>query len=494
MRSLAWVLGVGVAVATPGCAQLFGIDQTSGGDAGVDAYGGSTLAFDRYSVGATIVQAPLPVDGLAAPTFFVGDAQVPGVVSAPNAWQSDQRASAVLFHLPDYPASIPRMFAFPSPSVHGLFGILEHPAPQPASTTAQISLALSLPTPAAAGESFQLYIVGAWSVLGLAPEVAAASISQANLYTTYSSLTGRPLEAITAGDAVLALRYTGAQLTAALDAPGFAQADATDQVTGGLTALALDKTLNVALTPADAATRLAAAAPPSPAAAVFNWALTAAPGFAIASNAGPQLHAGGLLATDTTLAVTYANPFAATHNWHTVFTNVAHLDRSYTPAAGALAGKAIGLVTQVHTLREPGDGTAADSPTFDAGLPTMVTLGATPLTTDGLQVADDPTTPLVVTFVADKPDNTLYQVQVLESALAMDGTTLTLHNIFSYTGVAPTLTLPANTLVAGHTYRLRAVCIAGGYPALASGDLTQRDLPLSVGLLDSGVFTVGAPL
>ena len=167
--------------------------------------------------------------------------------------------------------------------------------------------------------------------------------------------------------------------TPALDAPGFAQADATDQVTGGLTALALDRTLNVALTPADAATRLAAAAPTSPAAAVFNWALTAAPGFAIASNAGPQLHAGGLLATDTTLAVTYANPFAATHAWHTVFTNVAHLDRSYTPAAGALAGKAIGLVTQVHTLREPGDGTAADNPTFDAGLPTMVTLGATPL-------------------------------------------------------------------------------------------------------------------
>ena len=55
------------------------------------------------------------------------------------------------------------------------------------------------------------------------------------------------------------------------------------------------------------------------------------------------------------------------------------------------------------------------------------------------------------------------------------------------------ITIPAGVFTTGKTYSIRAHCYRGGFPGLASGDFSQRDLPLSVGYLDSGVFTVAAP-
>ena len=195
----------------------------------------------------------------------------------------------------------------------------------------------------------------------------------------------------------------------------------------------------------------------------------------------------------TTLNVTtsYANPFVATRLWHTVFTWVISNNRTYTPTAGSLAGQVIGLAAQLDTLREPGNGATADSATLDAGMPTSITLGATPLVTDGIQLTDDVTTPLVISFTSDTATNTVYQIQVFETSLS--GTTQVTTDLFAYTGLQPTVTLPANTLVAGHTYRIRAVCVSGGFPTVAAGDLTNRQLPLSQGILDSGVFSVGPP-
>ena len=38
-----------------------------------------------------------------------------------------------------------------------------------------------------------------------------------------------------------------------------------------------------------------------------------------------------------------------------------------------------------------------------------------------------------------------------------------------------------------------ASVVVGGYPALADGDLTVRELPVASSSMDSGVFTVVAP-
>ena len=42
----------------------------------------------------------------------------------------------------------------------------------------------------------------------------------------------------------------------------------------------------------------------------------------------------------------------------------------------------------------------------------------------------------------------------------------------------------------GSTYTLRTICIQGGYPDAAIGDLRKRELPIAVGYLDGGLFTV----
>jgi len=42
----------------------------------------------------------------------------------------------------------------------------------------------------------------------------------------------------------------------------------------------------------------------------------------------------------------------------------------------------------------------------------------------------------------------------------------------------------------GDVYMIRGYTIVGGYPGLAQGDLTMRQLPYSIGYLDGGIFTV----
>ena len=477
-----------ICVLLPACAQLAGIDKTTGG--GDDTPTGSSLTVERYSIGATIVEAPQPIAGLSLPTFFVGSDAVPGVASGSNAWTTDQVAGSVLFQLPGAP---PELVRLPTPAVTELFAQLERPGATPPPAAATVDIELSLPSAVVAGETFEILDVGAWSTHALAPAVADTAIAApGTLYASFASATGRPLDAIGAADAILALRHTGPLLSAVLDLPGFAQTGA-DAISGTLVALPATQTLSATVAAETGSTRLATVAPQSPNPPVVSWSLQAAPGYRIASTSGVQLTAAAPPVTDLSVTAMYANPFATVRDWHTVFTWGIHRDRAYTPPVGALAAQAIGLTAQLVTIREPGDGTAADDASLDAGLPTMVTLGATPLVTDGLALTDDPATPLVVTVASDHPTNTLYQVSVIETTLAADGVTQLATTTFAYTGTDPTFTLPAGTLVAGHTYRLRAQCVEGGFLAVATGDLTMRALPLSFGLLDSGVFTVGAP-
>ena len=53
-------------------------------------------------------------------------------------------------------------------------------------------------------------------------------------------------------------------------------------------------------------------------------------------------------------------------------------------------------------------------------------------------------------------------------------------------------TLPNDVFAVGKTYMIRAHCIVGGFPGIATGDLTNRTLPYSVGYLDAGIFQVMA--
>jgi len=55
------------------------------------------------------------------------------------------------------------------------------------------------------------------------------------------------------------------------------------------------------------------------------------------------------------------------------------------------------------------------------------------------------------------------------------------------------VTIPNDVFEAGKLYTVRAHCVQGGFPMIGAGNFLLRDLPVSVGYLDSGVFTVQAP-
>jgi hypothetical protein len=488
---LAWVV-----VATTGCAQLFGIDKTSSShaaDAGTDADAAvtSSLTYTRYSVGATIVEAPLDLTGLGSAEFFTADGTLlPNTVTTGSTWSVAGASAQVDFLLPD---QIQRTLALPDANILELFGVLEHPDSVAAPANATFDVSATLPTPAAAGESFQLLTLGSWTNFVLTtPAVGATSVAQTYAFSSVSSTTGGPLQAISPADVELLLRFDGDQLTGAFQPPAFDQI-ATPAVTisGAIGALAADATLSATIDPATALARMAVAVPATTAATSLDWSLVAAPGYEIASNSGVLLNAAAQTENDTTVSAGYSDTFTAM-NWHPVFTWAPTASRTVTvdsPAAGALP---VSMFTQLAEFMDASTGALdADLP---AGQPLTVILDGMPLNTDNATLALDTTQALNVTFTADTATNTLYQLNVflLVPTPAAAPTSLQFKTILGASALVPSFTLPANLLTVGQSYVVRAICISGGFPALANGDLTQRTLPLTHGLLDSGAFTVTA--
>ena len=97
-----------------------------------------------------------------------------------------------------------------------------------------------------------------------------------------------------------------------------------------MAAVPQDQKLDVKVTLDKVAARYARVAP-AVATLQMSWSLVAAPGAAIASNAGPGLQSGGLTTTDLGIAVSYGNPFAA-RGWSTIFTLATPFPRSFTVA------------------------------------------------------------------------------------------------------------------------------------------------------------------
>ena len=103
--------------------------------------------------------------------------------------------------------------------------MLERPGALPPPANATVDIELTLGIPVASGDSVEVFDVGAWSAVGLGlSAVGQTAIAFPNTpYTDFGSLTGRPLDAIGVGDAVLALHYESNQLVEAFDIAGFAQ-------------------------------------------------------------------------------------------------------------------------------------------------------------------------------------------------------------------------------------------------------------------------------
>ena len=493
-------LPVAAGVAVAGCAQIAGIQDTTG-----EARPGNSLAVTRMSIGATIGTSPLELTGLAATYFFPGsDGTSVDRVTAdpdpahPGGWTTKLRKPApVQFTLPDVPAPIPRLFAFPSADLSVLYAVLEHPHPSPAPDGATFTVTAPLDAAPAMGELFQTYVVGAWLARNFAATeltlTAAALTPPAFSFTPANSVPARPqLDLVTTQDALLILRYAGAGLTGVAEAAPFDQTGADTAVTTGtMAAVAADHTLAMTIAPAALAARYMAVRPAVTTLAI-NWNLVAAPGYRIASNAGPVLQSGALTMTDVGLTVAYGNPFAA-RGWNTVFTLATSESRVYMPAGPGGMPTPITLFAGMNQFVEPpGTSFPIDLP---ARLPIAILLGQLYLDRDGVTVKQ-PTGFVDLTIQSEPVTDaatqatTLYNLQVFDLVVNATATALERRTVFAVTASAATFALPPEIFQVGHSYSVRALVIRGGYPNVGDGNFLARDLPLAQSYLDAGVFTV----
>ncbi|MFN0247725.1 MAG: hypothetical protein ACKV2T_12635 [Kofleriaceae bacterium] len=488
----------GTAVLAPfiasGCAQLAGIDITEQ----VDEPELASLTLSRISIGATVTTRPLDLANLSA-SYLIANPDAPDGFDritatvdpmTPNKWVAEVGESTppVMFTLPDYPEAVPRIWALPNRELVGALYVFEHPDPQPAIDPATLTVQATLPTPYAATESFQLLVVGTWVSRGFSgmmevPAVGSTAFGPVPFaYTTTSPQTNRPYEGITTADATLLLRYVGTRLTGVMEGPPFDQTGM-DTVMGTMSAVAATETLSATLNNMTVAARYMPLRPMMPA-PTMSWSLVAAPGFASASLLGPRLNSDTVLATDpSAISVPYGNPFAS-KGWPTAFMWSTSSSRMYTPP-GAVGP--ITLSAGVSQFATPSPDMTLDLP---AGLPELITLDQQPLSMDGVAI-DKPIKALAASFIVPPtPASTLFQLALYELVPNSAGTALEHKHILTMTSVEASFLIPPEFFQSGRSYTLRAQTIAGGYPALGSGDLTMRALPVAVGFMDSGVVLV----
>jgi hypothetical protein len=225
----------------------------------------------------------------------------------------------------------------------------------------------------------------------------------------------------------------------------------------------------------------------------MSWSLVAAPGAAIASNAGPALQSGGLAMTDTGISVSYGNPFAA-RSWNTIFTLATVESRVYAPMGPMGMPTPITLFAGMNQFFDPAHATDLELP---AGLPLEITLGGVRLAPDGLTIKQ-PTRFVDVSFTVDTPmlasgpapSPTVYELDVFDLTVNSTAMALERNLVLAALSDAPAFALPPELFQIGHSYSLRAVADLGGFPAIDQGNFLDRQLPLAQGYLDGGVLTV----
>ncbi|HEX2691631.1 MAG TPA: hypothetical protein VHN14_33700 [Kofleriaceae bacterium] len=492
---MARVFPVVVAVASiAGCAQLAGIDNTSG-----SGRTGNSLEVTRMSIGNQVVLAPLDLAGLPAQYLLKTDSpggfdRVYATPSGPGLWTQDLAEPApVEFRLPDVPTPLPQIVSFPNQALKVLFAALEHPNPSPAPSGAMLTVTTQLDVASTMNDSFQVFTVGSWTSRLLTAGVIGLTQVGPIGYAFSSSISqsGRAqLDRLTAQDAFFVLRYAGAALTGVAEAPPFDQTGADMVVTPQMTPVVQDQTLDIKVNPPALAARYAAVRP-AVTSLSMNWSAVAAPGYRIASNVGPMLQGGPLPIADVGVSAKYGNPFVA-RDWHTIFTLQTSESRQ-AMLPGPMGLLPVTLVAGMNQYIEPSVGITLG---LDAGLPELISIGGKQLAADWSstnptgQTIPQPTTFLEVTFVSEHPNDTLYTLQVFDFVLNTAGTAFESHPVFSATTNEPGFEVPPEILQAGHYYTLRVMSISGGYPGIAEGDLTNRQLPLSQSYLDSGVFLV----
>jgi hypothetical protein len=457
-----------------GCAQLLGLDETSGVQ-------GRELDLQRTSIGSKVTIAPLVL--ASPPTFFDAVSSGVGVPGAAGTWTSPMGGPELVEYLaPDLPRPYRHAFALTTQTTRGNFYAFEHPNPDPA-PDATLMLNITLPGAYAATQALEIDAIGAWTRHAVTdaelPIAGAMTLGGAFPYSGFVASTPSPRARITTDDTVVLLRYEAAQLTGELIVPAFDQvAGGTNTVSGTMDAVTPIVPFDATVMPIDAASRFAAAVP-STAAPSYGWQVQAAPGYSLGVATGITLATGAVAMGDTSFMAMYANPFA-TLGWKPILIYSAVSSRTFT-----VGGSAVTISDVLSTYSDPATGLTLD---FPAGLPTAITVANTVLDTDGMTVSLDPSVPSPVGITCDRAGPTFYEAALEE--ITVVGATVTDTPVINLVSTASPLTIPAGIMQRGHTYTLVTICGDGGYTGAATGDFVTSSLPASVGRTTSAVFTV----
>lgn len=475
-----------------GCAQLFGLDETS------EAPPVVSFSVKHYAVGATVVVEPMDLTGGAA-TYLIADPADPSGfrkvdVTSPELgkWQGDIPYgidAQLRFTLPGEP--LVRHFALDQRNVRGIYGYLGKLGAEPAPAGAALTFSVTLDKPHEATDKLSWLSAGAWTqhdfVGAELPAVGATSWTPAAIpFTQSSSLSGKPHERLRSGDALLVLRHNAANvLTGVFAAPPFDMVGGDNPAIGAMVATTPTDQLSVMLDTTGPVERMAAARP-ALAVPQFNWSITAAPGSAAAIATGPALAYGAQTASTgvVPLTVGYSNPFSG-RLWAPTFVWAATARRTYQQPAGMPA--VVLSAVQIAMSPPPVDASVVE---FSACMPTSVVVQGATLLTDGLTVTLDRAKPVSVTINVDRQDAADLYAFTLVEVVNTSPTVATLTPRFETLSERPTWSVPGDVFEGGKVYTIRARCLRGGFPALAMGDLEQRRLPYFSGSLESGVFTV----
>jgi hypothetical protein len=498
-----------------GCAQIFGLDTTSGPTTTVtpDAPPGTvTLQVVRRSIGATVSDNPADVTTLPAANWLVTGSdgsltRVQAALLGSDTWDGPipEGSPPVEFTMgSDYPDEYRRLLVLGQRNVKFLYAIYEHPNPQPPPATPDsFTVNMTLASAYATGDAFYCEAIGGWAYHPFngaelpAPDMGLVAISAPETYAPYDGTTGagfvawsgRPLDAITTADTLVGLHYRGNELIEAGEFPAFDEGSGTTSISEMmvlLTTAALDVTVH----PDTVAQRLGATRPAGTSLAM-NWSVVAAPGFATASGLGPTLDSGAETAAGSGAAAAitapYGNPFAS-RNWGAMIQWVSSNTRSVTLTGG---GAAYGAVSGgFEDFATVSSGLDLNTP---APLPITISINGTALVADNMTVPLDLTKP--VTLQIDQDTNsapTLYQFNVYNMVLDAPSNTWIPHVAYVAQTTANTVVLPNDVFVDGNVYMIRGHTLVGGYPGIATGDLTMRQLPYSIAYLDGGIFTAKA--
>lgn len=491
-------------VAGTGCAQIFGLDNTTG----VDAPSGdvASIQVQRVSIGSSVIKSPQDMSMQTAQ--FLQDDGAGGYASVPGELSGVDTLSArvtgtppVLFTVPD--EDVPtRMYALPARAQLASLFAFEHPNPQEPLPSSKLMLSVTLPTPYVTGQTFRVESIGAWVRRSLVaaelplPDMSLSTIStqldyNATAAPMFTPIAGGERVRIIASDVTLLLRYTGQELTGVLQAQ-FDQTDGTDTMAGTMTAVTADKTAVGMIDPPALSARFAAVRP-AVGAAAMTWRVTAAPGWQYASETGVRLNTASPApaATDTMFTATFGNPFESL-DWRSLLTFATSASRSYAYTENAMTAN-VTLSAAMSMSVEPG----TDPTTFDlpSGLPITITANQTALVTDGQPLQIDPTKPVEIDATLDRPTNTVYSLALVELGLDTTGASpvVTRKTIVDVSSTTTVFKIPSNLFTVGKSYYLTYRSTQGFYPGAADGDLQTTMLPRAAASFDSAVFTVEMP-